>query len=268
MKAGIHPDYQVVTVHCACGATWTTRSTKKELRLEICSSCHPFFTGKQKLVDSAGRALAGAGTDREAIAVPDALHAGDPVRDYTNAGGVRVVGSSRRLPGGTYVLVEIPFDQAFSPVLAVVMRVFVVDLLIILVVSFLAYKITTAVVQPIESLSDAARRIAQGQWDHEIPEPGTHDEIGLLSRTFNDMMRRLRGYQMQIETTNRSLKERNVELQQAKETFEDWQSKIDERVKAVVPNILPWQQLQHEIKRLNARIEDLEEKLKSLGHRD
>ena len=55
MKAGIHPDYETVNVHCACGATWTTRSTKKELRLEICSSCHPFFTGKQKLIDSAGR---------------------------------------------------------------------------------------------------------------------------------------------------------------------------------------------------------------------
>jgi large subunit ribosomal protein L31 len=55
MKAGIHPDYNLVSVHCACGATWTTRSTKKELRLEICSNCHPFFTGKQRLVDSAGR---------------------------------------------------------------------------------------------------------------------------------------------------------------------------------------------------------------------
>jgi large subunit ribosomal protein L31 len=56
MKTGIHPEYKVVNVHCACGATWTTRSTKgQELRLEICSSCHPFFTGKQKLIDSAGR---------------------------------------------------------------------------------------------------------------------------------------------------------------------------------------------------------------------
>jgi large subunit ribosomal protein L31 len=55
MKSGIHPDYQVVNVHCACGATWTTRSTKKELRLEICSSCHPFFTGKQRILDAAGR---------------------------------------------------------------------------------------------------------------------------------------------------------------------------------------------------------------------
>jgi large subunit ribosomal protein L31 len=55
MKPGIHPDYVNTSVHCACGATWTTRSTKKELRLEICSSCHPFFTGKQKLIDAAGR---------------------------------------------------------------------------------------------------------------------------------------------------------------------------------------------------------------------
>jgi len=55
MKTEIHPQYQQVNVHCACGETWTTGSTRKELRVEICSKCHPFFTGKQKLVDSAGR---------------------------------------------------------------------------------------------------------------------------------------------------------------------------------------------------------------------
>lgn len=55
MKEGIHPNYQECRVHCACGHTWTTRSTKKELNVEICSACHPFFTGKQKLVDTAGR---------------------------------------------------------------------------------------------------------------------------------------------------------------------------------------------------------------------
>ena len=55
MKTEIHPKYQQVNVHCACGETWTTGSTRKELRIEICSKCHPFFTGKQKLVDSAGR---------------------------------------------------------------------------------------------------------------------------------------------------------------------------------------------------------------------
>jgi large subunit ribosomal protein L31 len=55
MKAKIHPEYKEVTVVCACGETFVTRSTRKELRLEICSMCHPFFTGKQKLIDTAGR---------------------------------------------------------------------------------------------------------------------------------------------------------------------------------------------------------------------
>jgi large subunit ribosomal protein L31 len=55
MKANIHPKYLEVTVSCACGETFKTRSTKGDIRLEICSKCHPFFTGKQKLVDTAGR---------------------------------------------------------------------------------------------------------------------------------------------------------------------------------------------------------------------
>jgi large subunit ribosomal protein L31 len=55
MKPGIHPEYKESRVVCACGASWTTRSTKKELHVEICSNCHPFFTGKQKLIDTAGR---------------------------------------------------------------------------------------------------------------------------------------------------------------------------------------------------------------------
>ena len=55
MKTGIHPEYHDVTVHCACGEQWLTRSTRKELRLEICSKCHPFFTGTAKYVDTAGR---------------------------------------------------------------------------------------------------------------------------------------------------------------------------------------------------------------------
>ena len=55
MKTDIHPAYDEVTVKCSCGNTFTTRSTKKEIHIEICSVCHPFFTGKQKLVDTAGR---------------------------------------------------------------------------------------------------------------------------------------------------------------------------------------------------------------------
>jgi large subunit ribosomal protein L31 len=55
MREGIHPNYVEATVVCACGNTFQTRSTKPSIRLEICSNCHPFFSGKQKFVDSAGR---------------------------------------------------------------------------------------------------------------------------------------------------------------------------------------------------------------------
>jgi large subunit ribosomal protein L31 len=55
LREGIHPKYHQVEVRCACGATWKTRSTKNELHLEICSNCHPFFTGRQKLIDTEGR---------------------------------------------------------------------------------------------------------------------------------------------------------------------------------------------------------------------
>ena len=55
MKQGIHPDYKKCTVRCACGETFETGSVKEDVHVEICSKCHPFYTGKQKLVDTAGR---------------------------------------------------------------------------------------------------------------------------------------------------------------------------------------------------------------------
>jgi large subunit ribosomal protein L31 len=55
MKADIHPKYQETTISCACGKVYHTRSTQRELRIGICAACHPFFTGEQKFVDTAGR---------------------------------------------------------------------------------------------------------------------------------------------------------------------------------------------------------------------
>ena len=55
MKQGIHPQYQVATVHCACGNTFTTRSTRATLNTDVCSACHPFYTGEQRIVDTAGQ---------------------------------------------------------------------------------------------------------------------------------------------------------------------------------------------------------------------
>jgi large subunit ribosomal protein L31 len=55
LKAGIHPDYRETTITCACGEVIQTRSTRQDIRVEVCSKCHPFFTGKQKFMDTAGR---------------------------------------------------------------------------------------------------------------------------------------------------------------------------------------------------------------------
>jgi large subunit ribosomal protein L31 len=55
MRAGIHPKYEEATVSCACGNSWQTRSTKSEIRVELCPKCHPFYTGEQRIVDSAGQ---------------------------------------------------------------------------------------------------------------------------------------------------------------------------------------------------------------------
>ena len=55
MKEGIHPNYKPMVIKCACGATWETSSTKESISFEVCSKCHPYFTGKQKLVDTGGR---------------------------------------------------------------------------------------------------------------------------------------------------------------------------------------------------------------------
>ena len=55
MKQGIHPDYAEANIHCACGAVYQTRSIKKQINIGICAACHPYFTGQQKFIDTAGR---------------------------------------------------------------------------------------------------------------------------------------------------------------------------------------------------------------------
>ena len=75
MKAEIHPEYVDCTVTCSCGNTFTTRSTKSELRIDICNACHPFYTGNQKLIDTGGRVQRFTdrfGSAREAVAAREA----------------------------------------------------------------------------------------------------------------------------------------------------------------------------------------------------
>ncbi|HTF36550.1 MAG TPA: diguanylate cyclase [Myxococcota bacterium] len=152
------------------------------------------------------------------VKLPPTPPAGRAVSDYQRPSGERVIGAARRLSRlGWTVMAEEPFERAFEPVLSVVTRIFVTDLVIVLLFSFLAYKITAAIVRPIEALSDGARRISRGELDLEIPDTRGNDEIGLLTRTFNDMTRKLRKNQSEIETAIHQLTVQKQELEKANE---------------------------------------------------
>lgn len=90
MKPDIHPEYVDAVISCSCGNSWTTRSTKAEMRIEVCSECHPFFTGEQRIVDTAGRVerfrrrYAGAQQQREQAAA-DAADAEQPAETAAEA---------------------------------------------------------------------------------------------------------------------------------------------------------------------------------------
>ncbi|MBW2235867.1 MAG: diguanylate cyclase [Deltaproteobacteria bacterium] len=174
------------------------------------------------LLDARGRVLvgAGAGEGRTGLAL-DALVSGEPgLRDYEDVNGRQVLGGAAPLGAlGWHLAAEVPFERAFEPVMKVVTQTFAVNLAILLVFGFLAFSITTTAVKPIETLSDGARRIAQGRFDVEIPEPKRHDEISLLTRVFNDIVRQLRRKQIEIDSTARTLRERNLALEQANEVL-------------------------------------------------
>jgi diguanylate cyclase (GGDEF)-like protein len=150
----------------------------------------------------------------------DALRAGGVV-EYAGRGGRHMIGALRALPGSPLqLLLEEPFEKAFEPVFAVVTRVFVIDLCIILAFSFLAYQVTAAIVQPIEALSEGARRISQGDFEVELVETRARDEIGLLTHAFNEMTHKLLGHRAEIEAANQKLLAQNEALQQANEVLE------------------------------------------------
>jgi diguanylate cyclase (GGDEF)-like protein len=157
------------------------------------------------------RSRTGAGADDDAAPTLR-------VEPYAGADGAWMLGSARPLGDGpVHLLVEAPARVVYAPLVTVMTRVVICDALIVLVFSLLAMRITRAILQPIEALSESAARIARGDLDHEIPEPRTHDELGLLTRSFNEMMRRLRLSQEEIEQDKLQLTEQNEELQRANE---------------------------------------------------
>jgi len=143
------------------------------------------------------------------------------VVEYTGRDGRPMVGALRALPGGRLrLLIEEPFETAFQPVLAVVTRVFIIDLGIILAFSFVAWQVTAAIVKPIEALSEGARRIARGEFDVQLHESDRRDEIGLLTHAFNEMTRKLLAHRAEIEAANQKLLLQNEQLQRANEVLE------------------------------------------------
>ncbi|MCZ6463380.1 MAG: diguanylate cyclase, partial [Proteobacteria bacterium] len=167
------------------------------------------------LLDGAGRVLAasppGEGDREQRPRV---------VRDYTGTNGHHLLASARPVGSlGWTLVVEESFEVAFEPVLSMLTPIFLTDLAIVLVFSVLAWRIKSTILRPIEALSEGARLVSQGQMDHEIPDPGSGDEIGLLTRTFNDMVRKLRHYQIEIEEANFRLTEQYEELLSANEVL-------------------------------------------------
>jgi diguanylate cyclase (GGDEF)-like protein len=184
-------------------------------------------SGDVYLVDGAGRVLAagrpfGPGSGSEPVPLEALL--GDPapqVRSFEFADGQRAIGIARRLdPLGWNLVIHQPFGEAFAPMYSVVTRILLIDAVIILLFSIVAYKITSAVMRPIGALYEGARRISQGELDVQLPESQARDEVGLLTRTFNDMTERLRKDRSEIEVAYKRVQEQSDELQRANEVLE------------------------------------------------
>ncbi len=181
--------------------------------------------GSILLIDGGGRVVAALDTD-EPLDRPTRTQLRelgedhpDVVHDLVSESGSHLIASALPVDDlGATLVIQQPYGVAFRPVLDVITRVFVSDLFIILLSSLLAYRITRRLMHPIEALSESARRISQGHLDEEIPEdPHSNDEIGLLTRTFNEMIRELRRNHQDIERANSRLTNQYDELLSANE---------------------------------------------------
>jgi len=183
----------------------------------------PHPSGTMFLTLGTGGVLAGGGPETSIhIAPPDpGGPAGGGVRESTDSPWRHSVSASHPIgETGWYTAFEIPFGEAYSSLLVLIRKVVLIDLAAILALCFVAYRITSVVLNPIEELSVGARRVAEGQFDLEIPDPGTGDEIGVLVKAFNQMLQRVRAYQDEIRENYENLRTHNIKLQQANELLE------------------------------------------------
>jgi diguanylate cyclase (GGDEF)-like protein len=136
------------------------------------------------------------------------------VQDYERAEGERVVGGARAFARFDWTLVvEEPYDRAFAPVVGAVRSVLLIDLAIVLVVGIVGFRIAVSIIRPIEALSQAARRISEGERGIVIPETTSRDEVGVLTRAFRAMTMRLTQNAAELEASHTALEEANEQLQ-------------------------------------------------------
>jgi diguanylate cyclase (GGDEF)-like protein len=195
---------------------------RKQLALLLTEHA-PHPDGAMLLTTEAGNVIAGGGPKTPArIEVPYAGdEESDAVRESTDSPWRHTVSTVHPLgDSGWFAAFEIPFSTAYSSLLVLIRRVLLIDLMTVLALSFVAYRIASTVLKPIELLSMGARRVAEGQLDLEIPNPGTRDEIGVLIDAFNQMLQRVRTYQDEIKENNENLQNHNIKLQQANELLE------------------------------------------------
>ncbi len=132
-------------------------------------------------------------------------------------GDIWVLRGQRNGDASHWLLVRRPFEEAYAPFLSLLPVVFILGSAAVFVFCWIAYWLTASVVHPIELLAAEARRISQGDLHTELSLPARSDEVGLLARTFNDMVGRLRRNQQQIEDANLRLTDQNQQLQRANE---------------------------------------------------
>jgi diguanylate cyclase (GGDEF)-like protein len=198
---------------------------RKQLTLLLAEQS-PDPRGTMLLTLGTGGVLAGGGPDTlSQIEPPDPNETSGGVRESTDSPWRHTVSTAHPLgksldESGWYAAFEIPFGEAYSSLLILIRRVLLIDLVAILLLCFISYRITSAVLNPIEALSVGARRVAEGQFEFEIPDPGTRDELGVLINAFNRMLQRVRTSQDEIKENNENLRTHNIKLQQANELLE------------------------------------------------
>jgi diguanylate cyclase (GGDEF)-like protein len=137
------------------------------------------------------------------------------VLDYYDDAGERMVGSARPVERFGWILaVEEPYSEAFAPVVSGIRRILGINLAIVLLFALAAFRVARSIAQPIEALSDTARRISEGEEGIEIPDSDRRDEVGILTRTFAEMTRRLGKTTEQMRDQNQELHRMNEILEQ------------------------------------------------------